>query len=203
MNQYDTPLASFDLRNVTARTSKTYEPVPAGNYLATIINAEIRTSKNGTDYLFVRFALAAPEYVDRSLVSFFFLWNEKNLSALGNYKALREACGLNPDFGGETTELIDKQVVLYVDIKNNRQTGDPENVINFYSRPQAAAPAQPVQPVSAHPVQAQAQAAPMPKFVQPSQPVQPQPVQHQAPYMQAAAGMPSEQRMANIEEVPF
>lgn len=183
MNQYDTPLSSFDLSNVSTQTKESYEPIPVGQYLATVCNSEIRTSRNGTDYVFVRFALATPEYNNRTLAAFFFLWTDENSKALANYKGLREACGLNPNVGGDVVEFMGRQVVLYVDNRINNRTGNPENYIKFYTRPQIqAAPAQPHSSQPAQPVQPQ----PMPNFVQP-----------------APAQQPSENRMGNINEVPF
>lgn len=182
MNQYDTPLSSFVLRNVTAQTKTAFEPIPTGQYLAMCIQSEIRTSKNGTDYLLVKFALAMPEYSDRSLASFFFLWTDDNAKALANFKALREACGLDSNYGGDANDFLGRYVVLHVDTRENKRYGGQENYIQFYSKAQrqpapAAAPAQPVQP--------------MPNFVQPPQP---------APVQPAQPAQPSE---AAINEVPF
>ena len=185
MNQYDTPLSAFDLRNVASQTKESFELIPAGQYLAAVVQSEIRTSRNGTDYVFVRFALMTPQYSNRALAAFFFLWTENNAKALANYRGLREACGLNPDFGGDTNEFLHKQVVLYVDSKTNNRNGEQENYIKFYTRPRGQS-GQPVQP--------------MPNFVQP--PAQPAPApQPQTTYRPAA--QPSEQQMGNINEVPF
>ena len=181
MNQYDTPLNSFDLRNVATQTKESFEPIPAGQYLAMCIQSEIRTSKNGTDYLFVKLVLSVPEYQNRTLASFFFLWNDDNAKALANFKALRDACGLDSNYGGDASDFLGRYVVLYVDVRDNKKYGGQENYIKFYSKAQRQQPpAAPVQPVQ-----------PMPNFVQPQQ---------TAPVQPAQPAQPSE---AAINEVPF
>lgn len=178
MNQYDTPLSTFDLRNVATQTREQFEPIPAGQYLASVCNAEIRTSRNGTDYVFVRFALSNPEYANRSLAAFFFLWADDNARDLANYKSLRDACCLNPHVGGDCVEFIGRQLVLHVGNRTNKNTGSPENYIQFYAKAPQVTP----QP------QQQVQPQPMPNFVQPQQ---------------TAPTQPSERQMGNINEVPF
>ncbi len=131
MNQYDNPLDQMNLAAVPLNGRAMIQPVPEGLYMTEITEAKIRTSKNGLDYVFVKFQILEGQYRGRTLTAFFFLWSEPNINALTFYKRLRDACGLDADRGGHVEEFLGRQVVVKVGIKTNTSGVSENNVKSF------------------------------------------------------------------------
>ena len=119
-----------------------FDPIPAGNYVAAITNSEMKPTKKGTgQYLELTFQVLEGEYKGR------LLWARLNLDnpdaqavkiARAELSAVCRAVGvLAPK---DSVELHNVPLVLKVDCKNRKDTGEPANVIKSYASASAAAP---------------------------------------------------------------
>lgn len=130
MNQYENPLDSFDLSNISV-TGKTKALLPEGWYAAQITDGGIKRSKKGTDYLFFQLTVRDDSrYAGRTVGMFFFLWSEPNEQSLKMYKQFRIACGLNPDHGGYPEEFIGRMVKACVSLKTDAN-GSQSNKVRY------------------------------------------------------------------------
>ena len=144
MNQYDTPLDQINLTGVPLNGRAMAKPVPEGMYLTEITEADIRTSKKGLDYVFVKFRILEGQYAGRDLTAFFFLWSEPNVNALTFYKRLRDACRLNADRGGHCEEFLGRRVLVKAAVKTN-SSGIQENCVKSFKK--ASGVAEPARPM--------------------------------------------------------
>ncbi len=111
--------------------------LPAGKYRVMVSHAEIRTSKAGNDYINLQYRVTEGDYAGRGvLFDMFAVWSANPEFALRRFRALREACGLNPAVGGNLAELLEKEFVAYVKLRESRRNdavpGDMENAVSKY-----------------------------------------------------------------------
>lgn len=146
-------LGNFDASRIEPST--TFEPLPAGKYLAMVTASEMKLNKAGTgSYLELVFTILEGEYKDRKL------WARYNLDhpnevvtkiAMADLSALCRAVGvLTPR---DSVELHNLPLVVTVACKKRDDTGDIVNVIKRYerrevanTRPQQATPSQATTP---------------------------------------------------------
>ncbi|HPM22960.1 MAG TPA: DUF669 domain-containing protein [Phycisphaerae bacterium] len=119
-----------------------FDPIPPGNYTAVITASEMKPTKKGTgQYLELTFQVVEGEHKGR------LLWARLNLDnpdaqavkiARAELSAVCRAVGvLAPK---DSVELHNVPLVLKVDCKNRKDTGEPANVIKSYASASAAAP---------------------------------------------------------------
>lgn len=123
-----------------------FEPIPAGRYLATVIDSQMKPTKNGNgSYLELTFEVLEDPYKGRRL------WARLNLEnpnpktvqiARGELSALCRAVGvLAPN---DSVELHNLPLLLNVKLKRRKNTDELQNEIRGFSKKEAPA-AQPQQ----------------------------------------------------------
>jgi hypothetical protein len=127
-----------DLRGFDANAvepSSDFEPIPAGKYLAVIVESEMKANKAGTGhYLQLTFEVIDGPYKGR------YLWARLNLDnpnatavqiAKAELSAVCRAVGvLAPN---DSTDLHDLPLVIHVKCKKRPDTGEVTNEIKGYS----------------------------------------------------------------------
>jgi hypothetical protein len=118
-----------------------FEAIPAGKYLAVIIESEVKPNKSGTgSYLQLTFQVIDGEYKNR------FLWARLNLDnpnatavkiARAELSAICRAVGVMAP--GDSVELHDLPLVISVKCKKRADTGEITNEIKGYAKKEAAA----------------------------------------------------------------
>lgn len=118
-----------------------FEAIPAGKYLAVIIESEVKENKSGTgSYLQLTFQVIDGEYKNR------FLWARLNLDnpnatavkiARAELSAICRAVGVMAP--GDSVELHDLPLVISVKCKKRADTGEITNEIKGYAKKEAAA----------------------------------------------------------------
>ena len=137
-------LNGFDASQVEPTAS--YDPIPAGKYLAAITESEMKPTKNGSgSYLQMTFTVLEGEYKNRVL------WARLNLNnpnatavkiARSELSALCHAVGvLTPR---DSLELHNIPLVITVKVKKREDTGEHTNEIKAYE-PKSVAAGQPQQ----------------------------------------------------------
>lgn len=151
-----------------------FSPVPPGEYEVTVVDSEVKSSKNDNPYLNLEFEVFGPSHQGRKLWERFMLQNEIGLQRL---KTLARVAGHpNPNYIGDSEEL--HGLMLTVRVKIEEQEGyDPKNKITSFKARSNGGGAQPV-PQPAPPRQAQAANGP---------PVGPAPAPSPVPAPQAQA----------------
>jgi hypothetical protein len=131
-------LNGFNATEVEPTT--TFEPLPAGRYLAAITESEMKPTKSGSgSYLQLTFTVVEGEYKNRVL------WARLNLNnpnatavkiARGELSAICRAVGvLQPR---DSVDLHNLPLVITVKLKKRDDTGELTNEIKGYARKDAA-----------------------------------------------------------------
>lgn len=135
-------LRGFDANQVEPQS---FDPIPAGKYLAVITESEMRATKSGGgQYLYLEFQIVEGPAKGRKV------WARLNLKnpnpqaeqiARGQLSAICRAVGvLTP---GDSQELHNLPLVVTVACKKREDTGDITNEVKGFSKKEAAAkPAQ-------------------------------------------------------------
>ena len=136
-------LNGFDAGNVEPVPS--FDPIPAGQYLAMIVASEEKTSKNGHNFLSLELEVLEGQYKGRKL------WVNLNLShpnpetvkfARAELANICKAVGvLRP---ADSVQLHNLPMLITVKCVNRKDTGELQNRIKGYT-PKAAAAGQPQQ----------------------------------------------------------
>lgn len=179
MDPYTNPLNSMDFTNVVPSTSTaapSYQPLPKGTYVVTVTKSQL-ADWNGQSYLSFQFCVADGANRGRTVNhSIWGMWDDnpaKRETAKSAWKALRIACGLDGNTGGNDTDPLGCFLKIDVDIYTKNNGKEANKVLAFHALPvQQQAPVQP---------------APQPAPYQQAQPQYQQPVQPQG----------------GMEEVPF
>jgi len=117
------------------------EPLPAGKYLAMIIDSEVKPTKSGNgSYLQLTFQVLEGPYKGR------FVWSRLNLDnpnettvkiARAELSAICRAVGvLTPK---DSVELHNLPLVITIKLKKREDTGDMQNEIRGYAKREATA----------------------------------------------------------------
>jgi len=131
-------LNGFNATEVEPTTS--FEPLPAGKYLAAITESEMKATKSGSgSYLQLTFTILEGEFKNRVL------WARLNLNnpnatavkiARGELSAICRAVGvLQPR---DSVDLHNLPLVITVKVKKREDTGELTNEIKGYARKDAA-----------------------------------------------------------------
>lgn len=133
----------------TVEPSQDFEPIPAGKYLAVIIESEMKPTKNGNgQYLQLTLQILEGPYKGR------YVWARLNLHnanpttvqiARQELSAICRAVGVMQP--GDSVELHNIPLVITVKLKKRDDTGDMTNEVRGYAKREAA-------PGSATPAQA-------------------------------------------------
>jgi len=132
-------LNGFDANQVEPTTS--FEPIPAGRYLAAITESEMKPTKSGNgNYLQLTFTIVQGEHKNRVL------WARLNLNnpnatavkiARGELSAICRAVGvMQPK---DSVELHNIPLVIVVKLKKRQDTGELTNEIKGYESKASAA----------------------------------------------------------------
>ena len=132
-------LNGFDANQVEPTTS--FEPIPAGKYLAAITESEMKPTKSGSgSYLQLTFTIVEGEHKNRVL------WARLNLNnpnatavkiARGELSAICRAVGvMQPK---DSVELHNIPLAIVVKLKKRQDTGELTNEIKGYESKAAAA----------------------------------------------------------------
>ena len=127
-------LNGFNANDVEPATE--FEPVPAGRYLAVVVDSEMKPNKAGTGhYLQLAFQIIEGPYKNR------YLWARLNLDnpnatavqiARAELSAICRATGvLSPS---DSCELHHLPLTIRVTLKRRADTGELENVIKGYAK---------------------------------------------------------------------
>jgi hypothetical protein len=144
-------LRGFDANQVEPSTD--FDPVPAGKYLAVIVDSEQKPNKAGTgSYLQLTFQIIDGPFKNR------LLWARLNLDnpnatavqiARAELSAICRAVGvLAPN---DSVELHDLPLVIHVKCKKRTDTGEITNEIKAYSKKESPTPAAAATPSSTTP----------------------------------------------------
>jgi hypothetical protein len=131
---------NFDLSNV--RTVGTGAILPPGDYEIVIKNAEPKQTKDGETYINLWYSVVGPTHTGVIVFEALHLWSGNTTRteiSLQHLKSIREACGLNPNIGGTTDELINKRLRIRVGIRE--YNGDQYQSFKRYAPCVAAAAA--------------------------------------------------------------
>ncbi len=131
-------LNGFDAR--TVEPTADFEPIPAGKYIATITESEMKPTKAGTgNYLQLTFTILEGEYKNRVL------WARLNLNnpnatavkiARSELSAICHAVGvLAPK---DSLELHNLPLLITVKLKKREDTGDLTNEVKGYAKKETA-----------------------------------------------------------------
>ncbi len=134
-----TNLNGFNANEVDPATS--FDPIPAGKYLAVITESEMKATKAGTgEYLQLTFQIIEGEFKNR------LLWARLNLNnsnattvkiARAELSAICHAVGvLAPK---DSVELHNLPLVITVKLKKREDTGEMTNEVKGYAKKEAAA----------------------------------------------------------------
>jgi hypothetical protein len=134
-----------DLRGFDANTvepSADFEPIPAGKYVAVIIESELKPTKAGTGhYLQLTFQIVEGPYQHRLLWARLNLDNPNDTArkiARGELSALCRAVGvLAPN---DSVELHNLPLVIHVKCKKRADTGEIVNEVKGYSKKESPPP---------------------------------------------------------------
>ena len=142
-------LNGFNASEVEPTSS--FEPIPAGKYLAAITESEMKPTKNGNgSYLQLTFTVIEGQYKNRVL------WARLNLDnpnataekiARSELSAICHAVGVMQP--RDSVELHNLPLVIVVKLKKREDTGELPNEIKGYERKPTLAPAQQL-PVAAN-----------------------------------------------------
>ena len=141
-------LNGFNATEVEPTTS--FEPLPAGKYLAAVTESEMKPTKSGSgSYLQLTFTILEGEYTNRVL------WARLNLNnpnatavkiARSELSAICHAVGVMQP--RDSVDLHNLPLVITVKCKKRDDTGDLANEIKGYARKDAANDQQPQAPVA-------------------------------------------------------
>jgi len=139
-------MPSLDGFNASEVEPATFEPLPAGKYLAAITASEMKPTKNGSgSYLQLTFTILDGEYRNRVLWSRLNLQNSNATAvkiARGELSAICRA--VNVMQPRDSVELHNIPLVITVKLKKRKDTDELANEVKGYE-PKSAADGQPQQ----------------------------------------------------------
>ena len=137
-------LSGFDASQV--EPSASFDPIPAGKYLAAITESEMKPTKNGSgNYLQMTFTVLDGEYKNRVLWARLNLHNPNATAvkiARSELSALCRAVGVMQP--RDSVELHNIPLLITVKVKKREDTGELTNEIKGYE-PKSVAAGQPQQ----------------------------------------------------------
>jgi len=121
--------------------SSTFDPLPAGKYLAAITASEMKATKDGVgSYLNIEFTILEGEFKERKVWDRLCL-NHPNAQtvkiARGNLSAICRAVGVMQP--RDSVELHNIPLLVTVKLKKREDTGELANEVKGYAKKEAAA----------------------------------------------------------------
>lgn len=139
-------LQGFD---ANAEENAGFKPIPAGDYLAIIIESQEKLAKSGSTYLSLTFEIREGQHKGRRLWSNLSI-NHPNQQprqiARGHLSAICRAVNVPKPM--DTVELHNLPLIIKVACKNSDYSGQIENEIKSYKARDGAPVAQPKQPTA-------------------------------------------------------
>ncbi|MFO0873161.1 MAG: DUF669 domain-containing protein [Phycisphaerales bacterium] len=122
-----------------------FEPIPAGKYLAVIVDSKTKQTKNGAgEYLQLEFEIVDGPYKGRRVWERLTLKhpNEQTVKiARGNLSAICRAVGvMKPN---DSVELHNVPLSIVVGLKKREDNGEMTNVVKAFEKRESAATARP------------------------------------------------------------
>lgn len=136
---------SVDLQWFDAETTEEmgFEAIPAGDYLAMIVESEMKTTKDGNgEYLQLKIEVVEEgEFKGRNLWERLNVKNANETAVKIAMSTLKSVCRAVGNMAPRTSgELHDVPFVVRVKVGKRKDTGDPNNEIKgYFSRAEAAA----------------------------------------------------------------
>lgn len=116
-------------------TGGTYEPLPIGQYIVAITNAEVKATKDGNgSYINAEFTVKSGEHEGRKLFQNFTLSNQNQQAVdigRGQIKALLIASGATDFRLKSVNDLCGKVVTAKVGIETSEQYGSRNKITSF------------------------------------------------------------------------
>ena len=127
-------LSGFDAREVEPMDS--FEPIPAGTYLAVITASEMKPTKSGTGkYLELAFQVLEGEYKGRKVWARLNLENPSSVAVRMARSELSDICkAVGVITPNDSEELHDLPLEIEVAVKRRSDTGKMTNEIKGYSK---------------------------------------------------------------------
>lgn len=129
--------------NRDAEPPKDFEPLPAGSYLAQVVDSDIKDTKNGTGkYVKLEWEIIDGEYGGRRVFAMYNIINANpTAQEIGEAEFSAACLGLGKAGCRDTEELHAIPCVIKLKVQPGKGDYGPSNRITKYSRP-ANAPAQ-------------------------------------------------------------
>ena len=131
-------LGNFDANQVEPAVA--FDPIPAGKYLAAIVNSEMKATKSGTgNYLELTFQVLEGEFKGRQLWVRLNLDNPKPQAvkfARAELSAICRAVGVMSP--GDSTDLHNLPMIITVRCKKRPDTDEISNEVRGYAKREAA-----------------------------------------------------------------
>lgn len=131
-------LGNFDANQVEPAVA--FDPIPAGKYLAAIVNSEMKATKSGTgNYLELTFQIVEGEFKGRQLWVRLNLDNPKPQTvkfARAELSAICRAVGVMSP--GDSTDLHNLPMIITVRCKKRPDTDEISNEVRGYAKREAA-----------------------------------------------------------------
>jgi hypothetical protein len=120
--------------------SSTFDPLPAGKYLAAVTGTEMKATKDGKgSFLNIELTVVEGQYKDRKVWDRLCLNHSNSQTvkiAQGNLSALCRAVGVMTP--RDSVELHNIPLVVTVKLKKREDTGELTNEVRGYARKEAA-----------------------------------------------------------------
>ena len=122
-----------------------FEPIPAGKYLALIVDSKTKQTKNGAgEYLQLEFEIVDGPYKGRKVWERLTLKhpNEQTVKiARGNLSAICRAVGvMKPN---DSVELHNIPLTIVVGLKKREDNGEMTNIVKAFEKRESSAPQRP------------------------------------------------------------
>jgi len=126
---------TFNQQDLPKGTGGNYEPLPAGWYTASIVQAEIKPTKSGTgEYISVRYDILGPTHQGRVVFGTFNIRNASpKAEEIGQQQLGELMAAINLPQLSDTDQLIGSNLQIKLAIERNEQYGDKNQVKAYKS----------------------------------------------------------------------
>lgn len=135
-------MAQLNLNLENVETQQSFEPLPAGDYMARIIDSEIKESQSGTSYIKFTWEVMDEKFRGRQVFDNISISNPrgkrydagKSPAEIGQRKLKTIAtCGKhpNPNFLQDTAELHNLPMIIKLKVRQDNQYGPQNDVKGF------------------------------------------------------------------------
>lgn len=138
-------MANIDFNVDDYEASKPGGPLPAGKYLAVIVDTTEKISRNGDRYVELTLEVVHGEHQGQKLWDKLNLWNQSDVAqkiARSTLKSICDAVGIKAT---DTQQLCNKSMVITVAVEDNTYNGQTRKVNRVKNYAKAERPQQPAQ----------------------------------------------------------